>query len=231
MRSDIIEQGAIILFGEREESISKFYTRIKDLTKLDWSKESYSSFSAMIVQESYKKHPWCKEWNNLSAVSIAKLWILVNQDYNNNLKTTIRLAGFSDSNVQQLFLSGLGILRPRTKKLLTESELFTELELKLIEASANKIKKDSDAARAEKIAKVLEKRKNKQTDYQEQKQKAAEKVEAVNQKEEPIVKYKESLPRYNAIIFTENMSKIKKIMFAVKSILNNNYEEVQRVRN
>ena len=156
---------------------------------------------------------------------------LKNEDYNNNLKTTIRLAGFSDSNVQQLFLSGLGILRPRTKKLLTESELFTELELKLIEASANKIKKDSDAARAEKIAKVLEKRKNKQTDYQEQKQKAAEKVEAVNQKEEPIVKYKESLPRYNAIIFTENMSKIKKIMFAVKSILNNNYEEVQRVRN
>lgn len=55
MRSNIIEQGAVILFGEREDNISKFYTRIKDLTKLDWSKESYSSFSAMIAQESYKK--------------------------------------------------------------------------------------------------------------------------------------------------------------------------------
>lgn len=226
MRSNIIEQGAVILFGEREDNISKFYTRIKDLTKLDWSKESYSSFSAMIAQESYKKNPWCKEWNNLSAVSIAKLWVLVNQDYNNNLKTTIRLAGFSDSNVQQLFLSGLGILRPRTKKLLTESELFTELELKLIEASANKIKKDSDAARAEKIAKVLEKRKNKQTDYQEQKQKAAKKVkEAVAQTEQ------KEVVRYKAIIFTENMSKFKKIVFAVKAILNNSFEEVGRVRN
>ena len=132
MRSNIIEQGAVILFGEREDNISKFYTRIKDLTKLDWSKESYSSFSAMIAQESYKKNPWCKEWNNLSAVSIAKLWVLVNQDYNNNLKATIRAAGFSDSKVQQLFLDGIGILRPRTKKLLIESELFTELELKLI---------------------------------------------------------------------------------------------------
>lgn len=141
MRSNIIEQGAVILFGEREDNISKFYTRIKDLTKLDWSKESYSSFSAMIAQESYKKNPWCKEWNNLSAVSIAKLWVLVNQDYNNNLKATIRAAGFSDSKVQQLFLDGIGILRPRTKKLLVESELFSELELKLIEASANKIKK------------------------------------------------------------------------------------------
>ncbi len=54
MRSDIIEQGAVILFGEREDSIAKFYTRIKDLTKLDWSNETYSSFSAMIAQESYK---------------------------------------------------------------------------------------------------------------------------------------------------------------------------------
>lgn len=199
MRSNIIEQGAVILFGEREDNISKFYTRIKDLTKLDWSKESYSSFSAMIAQESYKKNPWCKEWNNLSAVSIAKLWVLVNQDYNNNLKATIRAAGFSDSKVQQLFLDGIGILRPRTKKLLLESELFTELELKLIEASANKIKKDSDAARAKKIA-------------------------AVKLKQEEIVKYK-------AIIFTENMSKFKKIVFAVKTILNDTFEEVGRVRN
>lgn len=226
MRSDIIEQGAVILFGEREERISKFYTRIKDLTKLDWSKESYSSFSAMIAQESYKKHPWCKEWNNLSAVSIAKLWILINQDYNNNLKTTIRVAGFSDSNVQQLFLSGIGILRPRTKKLLVESELFTELELKLIEASANKIKKDSDAVRAEKIAKVLEKRKNKRTNYQEQKQKAAKKV-----KEAIVTPEQKEVVRYKAIIFTENMSTFKKIIFAVKTILNNNFEEVGRVRN
>jgi hypothetical protein len=226
MRSNIIEQGAVILFGEREERISKFYTRIKDLTKLDWSKESYSSFSAMIAQESYKKYPWCKEWNNLSAVSIAKLWILINQDYNNNLKTTIRVAGFSDSNVQQLFLSGIGILRPRTKKLLVESELFTELELKLIEASANKIKKDSDAVRAEKIAKVLEKRKNKQTDYQEQKQKAAKKV-----KEAVATPEQKEVVRYKAIIFTENMSTFKKIVFAVKTILNNNFEEVGRVRN
>ena len=226
MRSSIIEQGAVILFGEREERISKFYTRIKDLTKLDWSKESYSSFSAMIAQESYKKYPWCKEWNNLSAVSIAKLWVLVNQDYNNNLKATIRVAGFSDSNVQQLFLSGIGILRPRTKKLLVESELFTELELKLIEASANKIKKDSDAARAEKISKVLEKRKNKQTDYQEQKQKAAKKV-----KEAVVTPEQKEVVRYKAIIFTENMSTFKKIVFAVKTILNNNFEEVGRVRN
>ena len=226
MRSSIIEQGAVILFGEREERISKFYTRIKDLTKLDWSKESYSSFSAMIAQESYKKYPWCKEWNNLSAVSIAKLWVLVNQDYNNNLKATIRVAGFSDSNVQQLFLSGIGILRPRTKKLLVESELFTELELKLIEASANKIKKDSDAARAEKISKVLEKRKNKQTDYQEQKQKAAKKV-----KEAIVAPAQKEVVRYKAIIFTENMSTFKKIIFAVKTILNNNFEEVGRVRN
>jgi hypothetical protein len=226
MRSSIIEQGAVILFGEREERISKFYTRIKDLTKLDWSKESYSSFSAMIAQESYKKYPWCKEWNNLSAVSIAKLWILVNQDYNNNLKATIRVAGFSDSNVQQLFLSGIGILRPRTKKLLIESELFTELELKLIEASANKIKKDSDAARAEKISKVLEKRKNKQTDYQEQKQKAAKKV-----REAIVTPEQKEVVRYKAIIFTENMSTFKKIIFAVKTILNNNFEEVGRVCN
>lgn len=226
MRSSIIEQGAVILFGEREERISKFYTRIKDLTKLDWSKESYSSFSAMIAQESYKKYPWCKEWNNLSAVSIAKLWVLVNQDYNNNLKATIRVAGFSDSNVQQLFLSGIGILRPRTKKLLIESELFTELELKLIEASANKIKKDSDAARAEKISKVLEKRKNKQTDYQEQKQKAAKKV-----KEAVVTSEQKEVVRYKAIIFIENMSTFKKIVFAVKTILNNNFEEVGRVRN
>ena len=226
MRSNIIEQGAIILFGEREDNISKFYTRIKDLTKLDWSKESYSSFSAMIAQESYKKHPWCKEWNNLSAVSIAKLWVLVNQDYNNNLKATIRAAGFSDSKVQQLFLDSIGILRPRTKKLLLESELFTELELKLIEASANKIKKDSDAARAKKIAAVLEKRKNKQTDYQEQKEKAAKKVKeaVVKPKQEEVVKYK-------AIIFTENMSTFKKIIFAVKTILNDTFEEVGRVRN
>lgn len=226
MRSDIIEQGAVILFGEREDSIAKFYTRIKDLTKLDWYKESYSSFSAMIAQESYKKHPWCKEWNNLSAVSIAKLWILVNQDYNNSLKTTIRVAGFSDSNVQQLFLDGIGILRPITKKLLVESELFSELELKLIEASANKIKKDSDAARAKKIAAVLEKRKNKQTTYQEQKEKASKKVKEVvvtNKQEKPV--------QYKAIIFTENMSTFKKIMFAVRSILNNRFEEVQRVRN
>lgn len=226
MRSDIIEQGAVILFGERENSIAKFYTRIKDLTKLDWSNETYSSFSAMIAQESYKKHPWCKEWNNLSAVSIAKLWVLVNQDYNSSLKTTIRVAGFSDSNVQQLFLDGIGILRPRTKKLLVESELFSELELKLIEASANKIKKDSDAARAKKIAAVLEKRKNKQTTYQEQKEKASKKVKEV------VVTAKQEKPvQYKAIIFTENMSKIKKIMFAVKSILNNRFEEVQRVRN
>lgn len=226
MRSDIIEQGAVILFGEREDSIAKFYTRIKDLTKLDWSNETYSSFSAMIAQESYKKNPWCKEWNNLSAVSIAKLWILVNQDYNNSLKTTIRVAGFSDSNVQQLFLDGIGILRPRTKKLLVESELFSELELKLIEASANKIKKDSDAARAKKIAAVLEKRKNKQTTYQEQKEKASKKVKEV------VVTAKQEKPvQYKAIIFTENMSKIKKIMFAVRSILNNRFEEVQRVRN
>lgn len=226
MRSDIIEQGAVILFGEREDSITKFYTRIKDLTKLDWSNETYSSFSAMIAQESYKKHPWCKEWNNLSAVSIAKLWVLVNQDYNNNLKTTIRVAGFSDSKVQQLFLDGIGILRPRTKKLLVESELFSELELKLIEASANKIKKDSDAARAKKIAAVLEKRKNKQTKYQEQKEKASKKV-----KEVIVTAKQEKSVQYKAIIFTENMSKIKKIMFAVKSILNNRFEEVQRVRN
>lgn len=226
MRSDIIEQGAVILFGEREDNIAKFYTRIKDLTKLDWSGETYSSFSAMIAQESYKKHPWCKEWNNLSAVSIAKLWILVNQDYNNSLKTTIRVAGFSDSNVQQLFLDGIGILRPRTKKLLVESELFSELELKLIEASANKIKKDSDAARAKKIAAVLEKRKNKQTAYQEQKEKASKKVKEV------VVTSKQEKPvQYKAIIFTENMSTFKKIMFAVKSILNNRFEEVQRVRN
>lgn len=226
MRSNIIEQGAIILFGEREDNISKFYTRIKDLTKLDWSKESYSSFSAMIVQESYKKNPWCKEWNNLSAVSIAKLWVLVNQDYNNNLKATIRAAGFSDSKVQQLFLDGIGILRPRTKKLLLESELFTELELKLIEASANKIKKDSDAARAKKIAAVLEKRNSKKTDYQEQKEKAAKKVKeaVIKPKQEEVVKYK-------AIIFTENMSKFKKIVFAVKTILNDTFEEVGRVRN
>ena len=142
------------------------------------------------------------------------------------LKATIRVAGFSDSNVQQLFLSGIGILRPRTKKLLIESELFTELELKLIEASANKIKKDSDAARAKKIAAVLEKRKNKQTDYQEQKQKAAKKVK------EAIVKpEQEKVVRYKAIIFTENMSTFKKIVFAVKTILNNNFEEVGRVRN
>lgn len=226
MRSDIIEQGAVILFGEREDSIAKFYTRIKDLTKLDWSDETYSSFSAMIAQESYKKHPWCKEWNNLSAVSIAKLWVLVNQDYNNSLKTTIRVAGFSDSNVQQLFLDGIGILRPRTKKLLVESELFSELELKLIEASANKIKKDSDAARAKKIAAVLEKRKSKQTAYQEQKEKASKKVKEI------VVTAKQEKPvQYKAIIFTENMSKIKKIVFAVKAILNNNYEEVHRVRN
>ena len=226
MRSDIIEQGAVILFGEREDSIAKFYTRIKDLTKLDWSNETYSSFSAMIAQESYKKHPWCKEWNNLSAVSIAKLWILVNQDYNNSLKTTIRVAGFSDSNVQQLFLDGIGILRPRTKKLLVESELFSELELKLIEASANKIKKDSDAARAKKIAAVLEKRKGKQTTYQEQKEKASKKVKEV------VVTAKQEKPvQYKAIIFTENMSTFKKIMFAVRSILNNRFEEVQRVRN
>lgn len=226
MRSNIIEQGAVILFGEREDNISKFYTRIKDLTKLDWSKESYSSFSAMIVQESYKKNPWCKEWNNLSAVSIAKLWVLVNQDYNNNLKATIRAAGFSDSKVQQLFLDGIGILRPRTKKLLLESELFTELELKLIEASANKIKKDSDAARAKKIAAVLEKRNSKKTDYQEQKEKAAKKVKeaVIKPKQEEVVKYK-------AIIFTENMSKFKKIVFAVKTILNDTFEEVGRVRN
>lgn len=226
MRSNIIEQGAVILFGEREDNISKFYKRIKDLTKLDWSNETYSSFSAMIAQESYKKYPWCKEWNNLSAVSIAKLWVLVNQDYNNNLKATIRAAGFSDSKVQQLFLDGIGILRPRTKKLLIESELFTELELKLIEASANKIKKDSDAARAKKIAAVLEKRNSKKTDYQEQKEKAAKKVKEaiVKPKQEEVVKYK-------AIIFTENMSKFKKIVFAVKTILNDTFEEVGRVRN
>lgn len=226
MRSNIIKQGAVILFGEREDNISKFYTRIKDLTKLDWSKESYSSFSAMITQESYKKNPWCKEWNNLSAVSIAKLWVLVNQDYNNNLKATIRAAGFSNSKVQQLFLDGIGILRPRTKKLLIESELFTELELKLIEASANKIKKDSDAARAKKIAAVLEKRNSKKTDYQEQKEKAAKKAKeaVVKPKQEEVVKYK-------AIIFTENMSKFKKIVFAVKTILNDTFEEVGRVRN
>lgn len=226
MRSNIIEQGAVILFGEREDNISKFYTRIKDLTKLDWSKESYSSFSAMIAQESYKKNSWCKEWNNLSAVSIAKLWMLVNQDYNNNLKATIRAAGFSDSKVQQLFLDGIGILRPRTKKLLLESELFTELELKLIEASANKIKKDSDAARAKKIAAVLEKRNSKKTEYQEQKEKAAKKTKEVivKPKQEEVVKYK-------AIIFTENMSKFKKIVFAVKTILNDTFEEVGRVRN
>lgn len=226
MRSDIVEQGAIILFGEREDSIAKFYTRIKDLTKLDWSNETYSSFSAMIAQESYKKHPWCKEWNNLSAVSIAKLWVLVNQDYNSSLKTTIRVAGFSDSNVQQLFLDGIGILRPRTKKLLVESELFSELELKLIEASANKIKKDSDAARAKKIAAVLEKRNSKKTEYQEQKEKAVKKAKeaTVKPKQEEIVKYK-------AIIFTENMSKFKKIVFAVKTILNDTFEEVGRVRN
>lgn len=226
MRSNIIEQGAVILFGEREDNISKFYTRIKDLTKLDWSKESYSSFSAMIAQESHKKNPWCKEWNNLSAVSIAKLWVLVNQDYNNNLKVTIRAAGFSDSKVQQIFLDGIGILRPRTKKLLIESELFTELELKLIEASANKIKKDSDAARAKKIAAVLKKRNSKKTDYQEQKEKAAKKVKEaiVKPKQEEVVKYK-------AIIFTENMSKFKKIVFAVKTILNDTFEEVGRVRN
>ena len=189
MRSNIIEQGAVILFGEREDNISKFYTRIKDLTKLDWSKESYSSFSAMIAQESYKKNPWCKEWNNLSAVSIAKLWVLVNQDYNNNLKATIRAAGFSDSKVQQLFLDGIGILRPKTKKLLIESELFTELELKLIEASANKIKKDSDAARAKKIAAVLGKRNSKKTDYQEQKEKAAKKAKeaVVKPKQEEVI--------------------------------------------
>lgn len=226
MRSDIIEQGAVILFGEREDSIAKFYTRIKDLTKLNWSDETYSSFSAMIAQESYKKHSWCKEWNNLSAVSIAKLWVLVNQDYNNSLKTTIRVAGFSDSNVQQLFLEGVGILRPRTKKLLVESELFSELELKLIEASANKIKKDSDAARAKKIAAVLEKRKSKKTEYQEQKEKASKKVKEV------VVTAKQEKPvQYKAIIFTENMSTFKKIMFAVRSILNNRFEEVQRVRN
>lgn len=226
MRSNIIEQGVVILFGEREDNISKFYTRIKDLTKLDWSNETYSSFSAMIAQESYKKYPWCKEWNNLSAVSIAKLWVLVNQDYNNNLKATIRAAGFSDSKVQQLFLDGIGILQPRTKKLLIESELFTELELKLIEASANKIKKDSDAARAKKIAAVLEKRNSKKTDYQEQKEKAAKKVKEaiVKPKQEEVVKYK-------AIIFTENMSKFKKIVFAVKTILNDTFEEVGRVRN
>lgn len=226
MRSNIIEQGAVILFGEREDNISKFYTRIKDLTKLDWSKESYSSFSAMIAQESYKKNSWCKEWNNLSAVSIAKLWMLVNQDYNNNLKATIRAAGFSDSKVQQLFLDGIGILRPRTKKLLLESELFTELELKLIEASANKIKKDSDAARAKKIAAVLEKRNSKKTEYQEQKEKATKKTKEVivKPKQEEVVKYK-------AIIFTENMSKFKKIVFAVKTILNDTFEEVGRVRN
>ena len=104
--------------------------------------------------------------------------------------------------------------------------MFTELELKLIEASANKIKKDSDAARAKKIAAVLEKRKNKQTDYQEQKQKAAKKVK------EAIVKpEQEKVVRYKAIIFTENMSTFKKIVFAVKTILNNNFEEVGRVRN
>lgn len=228
MRSDIIEQGAVILFGEREDSIAKFYTRIKDLTKLDWSNETYSSFSAMIAQESYKKHPWCKEWNNLSAVSIAKLWVLVNQDYNNSLKTTIRIAGFSDSNVQQLFLDSIGILRPRTKKLLVESELFSELELKLIEASANKIKKDSDAARAKKIAAVLEKRKSKQTTYQEQKEKASKKLET---KDTTVTAKEEKVVRYKAIIFTENMSKIKKIMFAVKSILNDRFEEVGRVSN
>lgn len=152
--------------------------------------------------------------------------MLVNQDYNNNLKATIRAAGFSDSKVQQLFLDGIGILRPRTKKLLIESELFTELELKLIEASANKIKKDSDAARAKKIAAVLEKRNSKKTDYQEQKEKAAKKVKEVivKPKQEEVVKYK-------AIIFTENMSKFKKIIFAVKTILNDTFEEVGRVRN
>ncbi len=104
--------------------------------------------------------------------------------------------------------------------------MFTELELKLIEASANKIKKDSDAARAKKIAAVLEKRNSKKTDYQEQKEKAAKKAKeaVVKPKQEEVVKYK-------AIIFTENMSKFKKIVFAVKTILNDTFEEVGRVRN
>ena len=49
---------------------------------------------------------------------------------------------------------------------------------------------------------------------------------------EAIVKPKqEEVVKYKAIIFTENMSKFKKIVFAVKTILNDTFEEVGRVRN
>ena len=62
--------------------------------------------------------------------------------------------------------------------------------------------------------------------------KAAPAKKAAKKAKEAVVKPKqEEVVKYKAIIFTENMSKFKKIVFAVKTILNDTFEEVGRVRN
>lgn len=226
--SDKIEQAAVILFDKRDER-NKLSLRIRDLCNMDWSTETFTSFSAMCAIEMSKKYYWAKEWSNMNLLHMARIWCVLNAD-GTTLRERIDNAGFTGQKINEMLIEGGGTLRKQTFDIaIRNSECFNSTEIKLLEAINSKTKNKRLASMREKITpehrKLATEHRLESKQYTKRKKTANETLKEVAK----TVKDKKQ-PRYityKCIIIDSKKSKLNNIINAIKLILNGNFKEVR----
>lgn len=241
-----VAQGALILFEQYREGRESFGKRISDLCNIDWSDVSFFEFQAMCVAEGAKKNPWTKEWNNLHTTTLAKLWVIINQPQSGNLKKNIINAGFKNDNVSNLLLKAKGMLVGKTMEIIEQSDLFNETELKMIKQLNGKLTKARTEdllaikqANKETRKEVYKKVHKEEPAYVTETRKVEKKLKVQEEAKKDLNKvFKQEAKNHTrivksaCIVINLNKSKWQNILYAIKSILKNNYKEGEfRVRN
>lgn len=220
--SNKIEQAAVILFEERDDR-NKLSLRIRDLCNMDWSTETFTSFSAMCVIEMAKKHHWAKEWSNMNSLHMARIWCVLNAD-GDSLRERIDNAGFTGQKINEMIIEGGGTLRKQKfDQAIRYSECFTDAEIKLLEAINNKTKNKRLASMRE----LATKHRLESAKYNKHK-KVASKI--LKKTAKTVKEAKKPAPRYvtyKCIIIDSKKSKFDNIVNAIKLILSGNFKEIK----
>nr|DAT05712.1 MAG TPA: hypothetical protein [Caudoviricetes sp.] len=228
--SDKIEQAAVILFDKRDDR-NKLSLRIRDLCNMDWSTETFTSFSAMCAIEMSKKHYWAKEWSNMNSLHMARIWCILNAD-GATLRERIDNAGFTGQKINEMIIEGGGTLRKQKFDIaIRNSECFNSTEIKLLEAINSRTKNKRLASMREKITpehrELATKHRLETHQYAKHKKTAnktlKEAVKTVKEIKKPAPRY----VTYKCIVIDSKKSKFDNIVNAIKLILSGNFKEVK----
>lgn len=228
--SNKIEQAAVILFEKRDDR-NKLSLRIRDLCNMDWSTETFTSFSAMCAIEMAKKHYWAKEWSNMNSLHMARIWCLLNAD-GDSLRERIDNAGFTGQKINEMIIEGGGTLRKQKfDQAIRYSECFTDAEIKLLEAINNKTKNKRLASMREKITpehrELATKHRLESAKYNKRKKAASKILKETAKTVKEIKKPASRYVTYKCIVIDSKKSKFDNIVNAIKLILSGNFKEVK----